>query len=131
MKQTLKELDKLYGTGELEVFKHSAKGYIQDFPRLLGHFDDRTCLDCGIQVTRPTYRATVTAKPICGFPRQEVREYQSQGYFLCYRPRGSELQVPTKVRFVHAHCLDQRYAEKIERMTMGPAWVPQTKGARA
>lgn len=130
MRQTVKELDQLFGTRDLEVYRHSPRGLFTESPLLMPHFHDRTCPACGTRISTRPFETKRLRRPTTGFRKIESVTVEAKGYFLYYRPRGSERVLPTEVRFVHSYCLDRIFIDKLETVTMGPAWVSQVPGVR-
>jgi len=131
MRLTVEDLDHLYGTEALEVFRHSRQGHYSDFPRLVSYLRERTCPDCGNRVSNATYLAITRKLTSSGVPHIELRRVHSMGCYLYYRPRGSSHLLPDEVRFVHQYCLLRRYNETLTPITMGPQWVSHMTGGRA
>lgn len=131
MRLTVEDLDHLYGTEALEVFRHSRRAHYSDIPRLASWLRERTCPDCGNRVSNAPYFAVTRKLNASGVPHIELRRVHPMGYYLYFRPRGSSHVLPDEVRFVHQFCLNRRYNEMLTRIAMGPQWISHLTGGRA
>ena len=70
MRLTVEDLDHLYGTEALEVFRRSRQGHYSDFPRLVSYLRERTCPDCGNQVSNASHLAITQKLNASGVPHR-------------------------------------------------------------